>query len=373
MSGDQRAEVRRRRWREIDELPHGPPLLNEREYSSREDQEEHDKEGSSWHYLPLVFALIPPLGAVIHGKADIWTDILMLLLLAYYLYNLVKVPWEMYSNSRSRKILAANNGSDDLHPDTKRLRVYAASELRKWEIFSLVLVMASPAIGGYALHYSSALFRDYEKYMTRFNINLFILTAAIRPLNHLIRLAKNRTIHLQQAVHYPSTDVELLKKRIAHLEVELANIQSSQPSKIDLDSVKEGIEPHIAQLNKAVRRYEKKEQYLRMYSEERFAYLEAKLHEYDSVMARRLQSEEKQSWFFQRGLFRVMFFPLNMTAGILSYVLPLGKLTAPQRMVISGPPSDDELSDADVSEDTLKPAVSRKQRLAYSQKSKQRL
>lgn len=37
-----------------------------------------------WHYAPLVVALVPPLGAIIGGRADAWTDALLLLFGAFW-------------------------------------------------------------------------------------------------------------------------------------------------------------------------------------------------------------------------------------------------------------------------------------------------
>src|SRR5205809_985808 len=97
------------------------------------------------------------------------------------------------------------------------------------------------------------------------------------PTREAIKNRAAKELQLQEQVHYPSTEVELLKRRVHHLECEFLQIRKSLATKRDILNVKDGFEPTIFQLNKAVRRYEKKEQYLRNYSEERFAYLETKL------------------------------------------------------------------------------------------------
>ena len=76
---------------------------------------------------------------------------------------------------------------------------------------------APPILSGYALHFAKMSLTDYDKYVTYFNINLFVVAAGIRPLMYIATLAKNKTLHLQEQVHYPSTLVELLKRRVQHL------------------------------------------------------------------------------------------------------------------------------------------------------------
>jgi hypothetical protein len=45
---------------------------------------------SHTYSLPIVIAVIPPMGALIYGKSDVWSDFLLLLLIAFYLYNIIK-------------------------------------------------------------------------------------------------------------------------------------------------------------------------------------------------------------------------------------------------------------------------------------------
>lgn len=51
--------------------------------------EAHDNSGGI-HSWPILFAIIPPLGALVFGKSDIWSDVLTLALIAFFLYNIIK-------------------------------------------------------------------------------------------------------------------------------------------------------------------------------------------------------------------------------------------------------------------------------------------
>jgi len=244
------------------------------------------------------------------------------------------------------------NTIQDQAPDPTReaIKNRAAKELQRQELYALILVIASPIIGGYALQGAKMYLTDYDKYISHFNIILFVFAAGIRPLMHIANLAKNRTLHLQEQVHYPSTEVELLKRRVHHLECEFLQIRKSLATKRDILNVKDGFEPTIFQLNKAVRRYEKKEQYLRNYSEERFAYLETKLREYDTFIAYKIQ--EEQSMILPRSMMQIVFMPLNITLtvfGYAKYFLPRflrGSRQKPMLQHIS--PSDDDTYDNNI-------------------------
>lgn len=215
----------------------------------------------------------------------------------------------------------------NVDPAQEEQRNRASAELRRQETFALLFVVASPIIGGYALHGAKMYLTDYDKYISHFNIVLFVFAAGIRPLMHVVSLAKNRTLHLQEQVHYPSTEVELLKRRVQHLEYELSQLRRGFATKRDVISVRDGFEPTISQLNKAVRRYEKKEQYLRNYSEERFAYLESKMREFDNFISCKLQ--EEQNINLPRGIFQVMI----SLFGYAKYILPGSRGTRPTPML----------------------------------------
>jgi len=292
------------------DIPTGPPEL-----IRDPTTETFSSHAYGW---PILFAVIPPMGALIFGKSDIWSDFLLLLLIAFYLYNIIKVPWELYYAARSRRVINENTTQDQtLDPTQEAIKNQAIKELQRQELYALTLVVASPIIGGYTLHGAKMYMTDYDKYISHFNIVLFVFAAGIRPLMHIANLAKNRTLHLQEQVHYPSTEVELLKRRVQHLEYEFSQLRKGLATKRDILNVKDGFEPSISQLNKAVRRYEKKEQYLRNYSEERFSYLESKLLEYDNFIAYKLQ--EEQAMILPRSMKQVVTLPVNVTLTAFSY------------------------------------------------------
>jgi hypothetical protein len=64
------------------EIPTGPP-----EMMRDPTTDSFASHAYSW---PIAFAVVPPMGALIYGKSDVWSDFLLLLLIAFYLYNIIK-------------------------------------------------------------------------------------------------------------------------------------------------------------------------------------------------------------------------------------------------------------------------------------------
>jgi hypothetical protein len=70
-------------------LPPGRAAVpsSERVRSGAHDPSDYSNGAHSW---PILFAVIPPLGALVFGKSDIFSDILTLALIAFFLYNIIK-------------------------------------------------------------------------------------------------------------------------------------------------------------------------------------------------------------------------------------------------------------------------------------------
>ncbi|KAF9902879.1 hypothetical protein EC991_004391 [Linnemannia zychae] len=264
------------------------------------------------HSWPILFAVIPPLGALIFGKSDIFSDMLTLILIAFFLYNIIKVPWELYYAARTRRVLLTNvSAKASLDPALEQRRQSAAASLRRQEFFSLLLVLASPFLGGYTLQYLKTFFSSYENYLSALNIELFIIASGIRPLTHLISLLKARALHLQEQVHYPDSEVESLKRKVASIETELTQLRRAFATKRDVLQVQDSVEPTLHQLTKQIKRHDKKEVQLRSYAEERFASIDEKMREYDTYLAYRITEEQHRS--------SLLFLPINILVAMVGY------------------------------------------------------
>lgn len=273
-------------------IPLAPPSLA-LDPDSVEQQTISEYAFGGWHYAPLAIALAPPLGAIIGGRADAWSDALLLILATFWLYQFLRVPWEMYAASRTRRILSADAlaQDEDESPERTKMRELAAAELRTAELVSLAFTLLSPLIGAYVLHWLQASLTDGERYLNAFNIRLFTLAAGIKPWTHGFSLIRRRILLLQEEVHYPSLQVETISRRMKRLEADLSQLRKLYATKADVRVLRDGIDVPLTQLSRAVKRYEKKEEHLRMSAEDKFGVVESRLED-----LREYSLERRRSW-----------------------------------------------------------------------------
>ena len=224
----------------------------------------------------------------------------MLLLVCFYLFHLVRgassflalvaisdelrfsVPWEMYYDSRSRRILKMTMLDEDDSPESIeyfRERQEAVHKLERTEMISLAMTVLAPVVGAYFLFFARGMLSDPDRYINRFTISLFSLATAVKPLLHLSELVKRRSLYYQEVVHYPSTRVHYLHQKIDALSSQLAQLNQAYATKDALREFQEKLDKPVSALAKSVRKYERKEEFARLSSEERFALLDAKLEE----------------------------------------------------------------------------------------------
>ncbi|GAO50134.1 hypothetical protein G7K_4269-t1 [Saitoella complicata NRRL Y-17804] len=313
----------------------------------------------SWHHVPLAFALIPPVfGFVFGGRAgggDVWTDFMLMAIVAMYLRYLVKFPWEWYKAAGARKVIELQR-SDALNDDGVRTTTSSPSEsgideeerlspmtrrdeaidqLEMMENIALLSCFAGPLVGGLLLHWiRTALSRSSEGMVSNFNITLFVLAAEMRPMSQAMKLLERKTLHLQTLVHQPPAgrvtrligQVEDLQKSLREVS---ATVSAFESEKLVADA-REGVRPDLEAVQRAVRRYEKKEAMHRAHAEERIAAIERKM---DDVMEVILKSEKTMTR--QWSTIGVLFGYIRQLA-LLPLMLTLSLLSLPYRAVHGG-------------------------------------
>ncbi|OAD07127.1 hypothetical protein MUCCIDRAFT_160729 [Mucor lusitanicus CBS 277.49] len=283
------------------------PSYNNRTTSTNADHNNSKDEFSSSISWPIILAVIPTLGAFVAGSAEVWSDFIMILLILYYVYKWITVPWSYYESARSRRMIHQYAAHHQQHMDSKR-KEYAMKrkasveeELRRHELIGLAWVIMSPAIAGYTLQYSRYFLSNYEKYMT----------ATLKPLVHVMALLRERTLFLQSEMQVDETEIEVLQKKIEMMEDEMDGLRKAFATKRDLGQVAQGLTPSIQQLSKAMKRFEKKETSLRSWSEERFTEIDQKVQDFDQFICYSIEQDQRKS--AQRVLVTLMFLPMNST------------------------------------------------------------
>ncbi|CDW97443.1 hypothetical protein, partial [Sporisorium scitamineum] len=273
-------------------VPLAPPSMTEEEEAEFEAAQKAARDTlGGWHLAPLGVALAPPLGALLGGHSDAWSDAILLILASFWLYQFLRVPWDMYHASRTRHVLTHDQDEEDETEEAKQMlsegspsvpkspaekaeqaqaRHAAAAELRRSELLSLVFCVLSPVLGAYMLHWMRETMTDGNKYLNTFNIRLFTLAAGIKPWSHAVTLIQRRMLYLQEEVHHPSSKVEKMNQRLRRLEADLSSLRKLYATKNDLRVLRE----YDVQLGRAVRRSERKEEHLRLSAEEKFSIVE---------------------------------------------------------------------------------------------------
>ncbi|GAB1320746.1 hypothetical protein MFIFM68171_10956 [Madurella fahalii] len=307
-----------------------------------------DHEETSWRsWLPLTFAVLPPIAGLVFKNGSLFlTDILLLGLSAVFLHWSVTAPWKWYHSAQQVReeeeaILEAavvddidegvsfkapspkpgkEDGTDEnggiarseaAKFERARLADKALDDLRSHETMALSACFIAPAVSTYLLYLiRNSLSRPSEGLVSDFNLTIFFLAAEISPLSHSIKLIQAHTLHLQRIVHanpyregrVTTAQWEEMVGRIADLEARVIAHEAAQPAVVDASpeshaqqtkqmhaslvrDVRAAVQPEIDALNRAVRRYEKKARVLAVDTEGRLRDLSTRVDDAISLSA----------------------------------------------------------------------------------------
>jgi hypothetical protein len=171
----------------------------------------------------------------------------------------------------------------------------ARKELKRQELFAFAACFLSPLLGAYMLHVVRAQLTQgaQDGIVSDLNLTIFILAAEIRPIRRLIRMQRERLIHLQRVVRtYPqeqsrSADMQELSQRLVNIETRLDG--SVYDTNVDISKVsaevRQSVQLQLDALNRAVRKYEKRHMAQSIQMEARFQEIDARLKDTLSLAA----------------------------------------------------------------------------------------
>ncbi|KAG0142051.1 hypothetical protein CROQUDRAFT_50878 [Cronartium quercuum f. sp. fusiforme G11] len=212
---------------------------------NREIEEDHRFGGTHW--LPLFLALIPSLGSLFHGDSESWTDGLVLLLVAFFLYKATQVPWQLYASARTTRILTSiHTNRTQLANDPASQNVIHAlpdlaghtTELERLELLLLLLTVASPALGVLLLFGIQSRLELSFNYLNSNATILFLLASLLKPLAHIHHLLLARATYLQSKLHFPDDLLTELKITANRLSTRITALETSAVSKYELKLLK---------------------------------------------------------------------------------------------------------------------------------------
>lgn len=283
-------------------------------------------EPSFWHSAPLAFAIVPAFaGLLFQNGVAVVTDILLLVFGSMFLNWCLRSPWEWYHAAQQvhyaepeenlpDNTLTEEDEDEDSedsggpvkasqHDDTSQtsdepkgtghrqnspnnaLQELAQRELQTNEIMALIACFVGPIVGAYGLHaIRSQLTRPAEGLVSNFNLTIFVMAAELRPVSHVIKLKQTRILYLQRVVRsdrekdFRKADVQELSGRLDDLESRMTSTQHSGVETAKMGAtVRQSLQPQLDALNRAVRRYEKRQVAQSMQTEARFQELDSRL------------------------------------------------------------------------------------------------
>jgi len=202
---------------------------------------------------------------------------------------------EPMSPERKAEYASEGNNSVEGRPKTAA-QAAAEQELARDELWALFTCFLGPLIGAYLLHtIRGQLTRQAEGLVSDYNLTIFVMAAEIRPVSHLIKMKQARMVHLQRIVspeldptsRFPRSEAEDLARRIADVEARLNEPAGKlDPRTAEISScVRQSLQPQLDALNRAVRRYEKRQAAQQMQIEARFGELDLRLKDALSLVA----------------------------------------------------------------------------------------
>ena len=210
---------------------------------------------------------------------------------------------------------------DNVEVDTAqptRAREEARQELRRNEMLALLACFIGPLVGAYLLHaIRSQLTRPAEGLVNNYNLTIFVMGAELRPIHHIIKMKQAHMLHLQRIVRsdkpeYRKADIQDIAARLAELEARA----TESPQNTDIEtlkigaSVRQGIQPQLDALNRAVRRYEKRQTTQSMQIEARFQELDNRLRDALALAAAAARTGQRPG---------IVSMLLSWTANVLVY------------------------------------------------------
>ncbi|KAF9007134.1 hypothetical protein BDQ17DRAFT_1423205 [Cyathus striatus] len=209
--------------------------------------------------LAVVVALVSPVGNWLTGGDHI-KNLFLVVLLIFYLHQIIEIPWSLYNTARSRRRLPH---LPPLPPEDHARRL-AETELHNLELFFLFLTTLSPFMGALLLKYATSTVIGAHA-VSWFSTGLFVLATGMRPWSHLVERLKDRTKALHDRVHYPpqprqgeDKEVGDLRRRMEKLERKLGKIREQM--KLATDDVFEYVDEAVGGVEGTVKRMEGREE-----------------------------------------------------------------------------------------------------------------
>ncbi|KAI0668936.1 hypothetical protein C8Q78DRAFT_1043830 [Trametes maxima] len=320
------------------------------------------KRAGSWADLDLsiIVALVSPIGNWLTGGDHI-KNLFLIILLIFYLHQIVEIPWQLYLSARPRhatpRPISAKKHDND---KVAHLTALAETELRRHEFFYLGLALSSPFIGATFLRYVLSSLGDNNA-LSWFSTTLFVLATGMRPWTHLVNRLNERTQDLHEALHSPDEEslahaqeqttraLSEALSRIDTLEREVRELREGVKRSEQLREVCDDLSEILGDVERAVKRNERKTDNTRITTDARIAAVELGLMQFEEQRRRDIAAIQATGFRFPKKavLFEQAhecFWSLVRKVPYLSFALRLLGLKVPSKSSGHAAPRPDSAS-----------------------------
>ncbi|CAH7670972.1 expressed protein, partial [Phakopsora pachyrhizi] len=297
-------------------------------------ESQHHFGGSHW--LPLLFALLPSLGSMFNGRPESWTNGLIILLVAFFLFKISKEPWKLYATARTTRILncatdqarikrlnssssSSSSRSTTTTRSTQLIYPYPdpedyITELRRTEWALLVFAILSPSIGVGLLIYLQKRLNLGLDYLNSSSTALFLLSSLVRPCSHLNDLLTQRARYLQDQLRFPVQLAEEINESIDQLNDQVVELQESTVTEEDLEEFKSKcFDEPLNEISKRLSKLKKSDELTHIRSVTKLTQLEEDVHR----LVEKLEGSERALEKIRIDQEVLRQSPLNLISGLL--------------------------------------------------------
>lgn len=208
-------------------------------------------------------------------------------------------------------------------PETALVREKALAEIHRSAKIALLFCFMCPPIAAFFLHQlRSQLSRPSEGLISNLNLTIFVLVAELRPAAEVGNLVRGRAARLHNMVVQPLCRLEDLNSKYEMLLEDVHNLTALVQRALEKEA-------EVDAMNRAIRRYEKKEALFASKTENKMLELDSRVNDIMSTVVAprpKQRTPKKTPSLFGRMIsssWNLAMIPFNLAWGIASYPLRL--------------------------------------------------
>jgi hypothetical protein len=246
--------------------------------------------------IPVLLAVLPAVGSLFFGTAQGWGDAVTLLAIGWILYYVTQIPWYIYETARLQT---------QAHPLRKRSKKRLA-QFRHQKYMALAMTFLAPLAAAWLLQQMRSHFTALQR-ISPGNVLLYVLTALIRPMFHVVDLLRQRAARLRRELSWSPHEADRIRLRLADIEDQVAELQLLVIREDDMQAAKDEMLSDVERAVRRVRTMARHEEHERLQVAERVAVVEKRVNSAEDWLEQQRVQQAQQNL-----LVRCVFEPVEV-------------------------------------------------------------